>query len=364
MNERTFQEGLAAADRAQANGDLETALWIWNFLELNPPNRNEPVLRAAQALNNAGRHDEADRLLIDAIGREPREPMFCIEFARAAESRGDATEARLRWMEAQKRFPEHEEITLKVATQLAAHRTLPNDADPALTQITEAIPDRELVMCFESLGGAGHGCEFGLFQRHFGAEPLGLLRWADLAAELLAAALEERFEGVGDPEFTDVFVPHGDEYWTRDKRFWMAMRSFIKVDELSPENMQLLIQRRQTFLRRKLISDLETNTKVFVFKDMKRVLPPNLLARLHAAVRSYGDNSTLLYVRFADESHSNGTVVMEQPGLMVGYIDHFAFSPEEELLEFPADSWLAICRRAHALWSEAAADTGRALEAQ
>ena len=44
---------------------------------------------------------------------------------------------------------------------------------------------RAIVTQFESLGGTGHGCEFGLFQRHFGAEPLGLLRWADLSPELL-----------------------------------------------------------------------------------------------------------------------------------------------------------------------------------
>lgn len=46
---------------------------------------------------------------------------------------------------------------------------------------------RTLAMRFESLCGAGRGCEFGLFQRELGAESPGLLRWADLSAEFVIA---------------------------------------------------------------------------------------------------------------------------------------------------------------------------------
>src|ERR1700761_1738697 len=85
-----------------------------------------------------------------------------------------------------------------------------------------SLSDHDVALRFESLGGTGHGCEFGLFQRHFGAEPLGLLRWADTPVDLLIKALESRFEGVGAPDNTILFAPEdGTEWWTRDKRFWM-----------------------------------------------------------------------------------------------------------------------------------------------
>src|SRR5436309_528289 len=42
---------------------------------------------------------------------------------------------------------------------------------------------QNLALQFESLGGTGHGCEFGVFQRSLGVEPLGLLRWADLGPD-------------------------------------------------------------------------------------------------------------------------------------------------------------------------------------
>ena len=90
---------------------------------------------------------------------------------------------------------------------------------PAGDDAALGLSERDLAMRFESLGGTGHGCEFGLFQRHFGAEPLGLLRWADLSHHLLTRALESRFDGVGLPENTIVFNPAGsDEWWTKDTR--------------------------------------------------------------------------------------------------------------------------------------------------
>ncbi len=74
-----------------------------------------------------------------------------------------------------------------------------------------------------------------IFHRHFGAEPLGLLRWADIYHDHLATALETEFAGVGEPEFTNLFVPSSSgrpEYRTTHKRYHMDIRTFVHSDEV------------------------------------------------------------------------------------------------------------------------------------
>jgi tetratricopeptide (TPR) repeat protein len=234
--------------------------------------------------------------------------------------------------------------------------------EPAATAASESQDPRaamrEIVMQFESLGGTSLGCEFGMFQREFGAEPLGLLRWADMPYDGLILALENRFEGVGSPENTELFVNRENarpEYCTRDLRGFMFMRAFIYEDEMPFERMWKQALRRLGFLRDKLIGDLESGSKIFTYRLTKRNLDPAELARLHAAVRSYGDNM-LFYVRYEDAEHPNGTVELAAPGLMIGYIDRFKITPDGQLsANPPSASWMALCTRAQALWRDRSA---------
>ncbi len=216
---------------------------------------------------------------------------------------------------------------------------------------------RDLAGQFESLGGRLLGCEFGIFQRNCGAEPLGLLRWADMPYEGLLATLEARFAGVGSTENTELFlspVPDGPaEYCTRDRRGFMFMRAFITQDEVPFDRMYASVCRRLQFLSRKLIADLEEGKKIFVFRLTDRHLTDTELRRLHAAMRRYGNN-TLLYVRHAGPDHPNGIVEQIGPGLMVGAIDRFKVSSTGEVAaSLPTASWLRICRNAFELWRSA-----------
>lgn len=227
----------------------------------------------------------------------------------------------------------------------------PSGHDPAGAE--PSAPDRAaLLYRFESLGGGGHGCEFGLFQRECGAEPLSLLRFTDLDQYCLMAALETDLAGVGEPEYTTVFRP-GEEpmWWTMDTRYHMASGSSVPVD-VDLERATRLICQRQQFLRRKLIEDLRTGDKIFVYKNMFLNLPDDECDRLHNAVRRYGA-STLLYVRYEDEAHPNGTVERRPDGMMTGYIDRFWFSPDERNLGLPTESWYAICARAAEIFDAA-----------
>ena len=83
--------------------------------------------------------------------------------------------------------------------------------------------------------------------------------------ELLLDALESRFDGVGLEENTIVFAPdHSNEWWTKDKRYWMAMRSFVDIDGVSPGQATSQACHRLQSLRRQLIDALETGEKIFV----------------------------------------------------------------------------------------------------
>jgi len=208
---------------------------------------------------------------------------------------------------------------------------------------------KELLSHFESLGGSGHGSEFGMFQVRCGYERLGLLSWASLNSDLLALALEERFQGVGNEENTLFFHTEGsDEWWSRDRRYCMAMRSSMKLKEMPSKEAHFLIRQRQRALRERLIFDLEAGDKIFVFDDTASKLEEPVISRLHAAVRSYGP-STLLYLQSADLDHPPGMVEAVAPGLFIGYVANADVSPEDQPLAKTDPALIQLCRQARAL---------------
>lgn len=324
------------------------------------PNESAGYLGMATALSRQGDFTAADRVLETAMARFPTEVAPFSEYGRVAARRNDWASALDRALAAQRRFPNAAELS----RQVFEARLRVTESDEAALSTGDTNDNGEatvsdpcqLMMRFESLGGSGHGCEFGVLQRQFGAEPLGLLRWADLGSdsERLLDGLLNEFIGVGEPDQTELLVigEENSEYWTQDRRYLMAMRAFVSVEEISRDKMFAQACRRLQYLRRKLLEDLREGKKIFVYKNMWRNLTDQEVDRLHAAMRRYGDN-TLLYVRWEDAAHPNGTVELRRPGLMVGYIDHFAFSPQNESLGPATRSWFAICREAYRIWTGA-----------
>src|SRR5205823_4809079 len=159
--------------------------------------------------------------------------------------------------------------------------------------------------------------EFGLVQRHFGLEPLGLLRWGATAPDKLRAALRGGLEGVGSLENTTIDLVRG-EYIIRDKRYGMMMHTFLFESSISHQELLDKMCRRMDYLRRKLINDIESGEKIFVYQ--KADLRDEEATGLHQAIRALGEN-VLLCVRLADEAHSAGTVESTWEGLLIGYLD-------------------------------------------
>ncbi|MGD0109579.1 MAG: hypothetical protein ABSC06_36960, partial [Rhodopila sp.] len=354
------------AEAAESRQDWPETIKRYSAVRDRFPDQPAGEVGMARALAASGCFAEAETLLRETMARLPSQSAPFGEFAELATRQERWTEALERWTEAQQRFPQEQSYAHRAYE--ARMRLADSDPQAAIAQLAAApMPDpektdhkvRDLAMRFESLGGRGLGCEFGIFQRDCGAEPLGLLRWADMPHDMLLFALRNRFEGVGSAEHTELFISAGSggrgEYCTKDRRGMMFMRTFVYEDQAPFEKIQISTFNRLRFLTRKLIDDLEEGSKIFIFRLTDRDLSTQEIDDLHAAMRAYGNN-TLLYVRYEDDEHLNGTVEAVKPGLLLGYMDRFKMSRTNQLWSAPPTaSWLTLCRNAYALSRLAAA---------
>jgi tetratricopeptide (TPR) repeat protein len=173
------------------------------------------------ALWHLNKTSEAASILEKGLSAFPTSHSILLKSARFAMARQDYATASEKWILAHRAAPEAIECYLSgsVCLERTSHiqdaldliktgiQRHPENADLIRRSIEidaniQNSDTRDILMCFESLGGTHQGCEFGNVQRHYGAEPLGLLRWAEMTPDNLMAALECGFEGVGDPENT------------------------------------------------------------------------------------------------------------------------------------------------------------------
>ncbi len=194
----------------------------------------------------------------------------------------------------------------------AAH-TLPGLE--AVTTQDDAAMLKQLMLNFESLGD---NCELGLVQRHFGAEPLGLFRFAAVFPTVLVDLLLEKFERLGDPAHT-VLDDTGDDYVIKDDRNLYWMHSFVWVGEGNPQQLLLQQTKRINFLKRELIEDLRAGEKIFVYKDSQNFVGDDLLRLMAGGISAYGPN-LLLAVRRADAGNPPGSIKVLTENILVGYI--------------------------------------------
>ena len=164
--------------------------------------------------------------------------------------------------------------------------------------------NRDLFMSFISMGS---DCVFGFVQRTYGAEPLDLLRWANMPFGKLLEALDERFEYIGIPANIHIKVQHevfgflgAREYTAVDGGYEIWSHTFAPVSpEADIEKIRTEVSRRNRFLARELVDELESGERVLVYIDAENKLDGADRKTLLASVRRYG-RSPLLYVGRAE----------------------------------------------------------------
>ncbi|MGI4793233.1 MAG: tetratricopeptide repeat protein, partial [Janthinobacterium lividum] len=204
------------------------------------------------------------------------------------------------------------------------------DSEPGTGSSTSALFER-----WESLGD---DCEFGLVQRHYGIEPISLLRWTSTKIAPLTLGFAQDFEGVGAVENTQITVQSG-EYRCEDKRFGLGMHTFIRVSVEDEKKVFVTMANRMVFLRRKLLEDLEDGEKSYVYKA--RTTPDDeMVLGLHAAMQRHGTNRLLVVVK-ADEDGLPGTIRLLKPNVAVGYISDFG--NRTGYWDIDHKGWLDLC---------------------
>ena len=330
---------------AHTQGDLAEAGRRFTFVTERFPNEPAGFWGLARCLIGLGQFDKAEEMLQQGRTQFPAFQLFAQDLSELPDRRRDrATGSRAGCA------PTPDAPTPDVPRLPPMPRPDPTRIDPVL---------RDFVMRFESLGGSAPGWEFGMVQRACGAEPIDLLRWADMPFEMLLGALEQRFVDVGMPDMTEMFAmadEHGAlEYCTRDRRGMMEMRSFIAKASVPSDEIFAAVCRRLQFQAKKLIEDLQQGDRIVVYRVAGRSLTRDEMTLLHAAVRRFG-NATLLLVIPADAAHSDGAVEVVAPGLLIGYINHCVNSPFREIGALPVDSWLAVLGNADAIRRGVAAE--------
>jgi tetratricopeptide (TPR) repeat protein len=250
---------------------------------------------------------------------------------------------------------EKEALLVEARTMRAQPLILPQGPIPPVP--VSAYPEvRELLSHFESMGS---NCEFGLLQRKVGAEPLGLLRFAGTLPRTALILLRSHFEGIGDPaEMTMTATPQ--EYRMRHMKSGWGMHTRIRPTPDVPEEKVMKDQcRHTTFLRRKLVKELEQQSKIFVYQRF--VLTDREINDIFAAVQTYGPNM-MMFVRVQDETHPAGSIEWRTDRLMIGAIDRAGLDRDEGW-DISIDYWVHFCRAAKQRWDELHGPAVPALEA-
>lgn len=362
-----------AADRGRPQEALE------RLQEVEPRFRDDVGFqcRRVAAMAAADRIDEAEAACLGLLARYDGTVQPHVEYAELAMRRHDWKAAIERWQAIDARFPGLTWVKKRLfdaqlgTTEDGGSAGAATVAPPANAR-PEEVAMETIAAFFESLAGTFQGCEFGRVQRHYGCEPLGLFRWAQIDIEDLIRAIECRFDGTGTAEQTELllfdndedrFNEHTAEYQVGDKRYRMRMHTFVRRDEMAFDKMFSQSTRRLQFLKRKLLEDLAEAQKIFVYKRGHAPLCPRDAQRLSQALQTHSPDNELLCVHLSTSDRPAGTVERITPRLLFGYVSHFSLARGGNIRVPAYDEWASVCRQAYSLWSNARMARQPAIEA-
>ena len=201
-------------------------------------------------------------------------------------------------------------------------------------------PNRPLMLLFDGLGETD---AFVRVQRVFGADPLGLLRGADLPIHAVIDLLASDFADIDSPR--RLVATRTDAGWTvRHKTYGF---SFTTTEDAA--DAAAIIDReaaRLTIGAARLRRVLAAGDKIMVFTSAEPIADQEIIPLL-VALRDRGPN-TLLWVAEAAEGVPPGAVEPIMEGALRGHVGQVR--PAADATAEDLADWLAVFRGAWALW--------------
>ena len=210
---------------------------------------------------------------------------------------------------------------------------------PPPARLPQGEAARALVENFQSLG---QNCGLGGVQRHYGAEPFGLLRFASVHPGPLVEGLSTRFQGVGDLDRLAFRPsPQSGELKGHHAAYGLDYHTFRRPEDTDVEAFARSEARRLAYLSRLFFEQLENDEKIFV--RVGGFAAPGEGLALHRLLCAYNPSARLLILdRPPPEARERaGRVIEARPGLYRGYFQTLTdpvHGPRP-----PPEEWLRLC---------------------
>jgi hypothetical protein len=213
---------------------------------------------------------------------------------------------------------------------------------PAITELA-GLPISRLLESFESLG---NNCEFGMVQRFNGYDPPGLFRNAGFdSVEAIIRGIETSFDAMFDEGRYEFTLPPLWEDWRLDCQVY-GLTFHTGIPASVERNSEAWTRkagnsiRSYRFMKAKILDELRRGEKIFVFRFDFDVAP-DLIGRLHAAIRRHGPGWLLHVVE--DASKPFGWTEKRADGLIIAAMAKLMYGLPQVI---DLDAWRAIARAA------------------
>jgi tetratricopeptide (TPR) repeat protein len=187
-----------------------------------------------------------------------------------------------------------------------------------LKSALEEITSEDLATIYSHFESLGFNCEFGFAQRSAGVEPIGLFRWSGIEPHNLMAVMRNSLKDFDSPEHFSLELQPSRQYFLKDSKYGTVTHTHILAGTI-PKNVLLKkIIQRQSFLKRKLLSDIKIGKKIFVYRFYNDP-HDDYVRELVVSMQGIGMKKILI-ARASDENHQPGSCRVFSEGVMIGYI--------------------------------------------